>query len=174
MALRTISVCAGVGGLDLGVRIARPDARCVAFVEARVTDDPKERQRQHVRNWRARNREKVSTDNRERHARNREANLERKRAYYQKVRKAADATPEGQWKDRDKKARRREAMQAGSLTHAEWLNIVEQHGGKCAYCARDDLPLEQDHVVALSKGGEHKADNIVPACKPCNSRKGNR
>lgn len=33
MALRTLSVCAGVGGLDLGVRIARPDARCVAFVE---------------------------------------------------------------------------------------------------------------------------------------------
>lgn len=33
MALRTISICAGVGGLDLGVRIARPDARCVAFVE---------------------------------------------------------------------------------------------------------------------------------------------
>ena len=33
MAFRTISVCAGVGGLDLGVRIARPDARCVAFVE---------------------------------------------------------------------------------------------------------------------------------------------
>lgn len=33
MAFRTISVCAGVGGLDLGVRIARPDARCVALVE---------------------------------------------------------------------------------------------------------------------------------------------
>jgi DNA (cytosine-5)-methyltransferase 1 len=33
MALRTISICAGVGALDLGVRIARPDARCVAFVE---------------------------------------------------------------------------------------------------------------------------------------------
>lgn len=33
MALRTISICAGVGGLDLGVRIARPDARCVAYVE---------------------------------------------------------------------------------------------------------------------------------------------
>lgn len=33
VALRTISICAGVGGLDLGVRIARPDARCVAFVE---------------------------------------------------------------------------------------------------------------------------------------------
>lgn len=33
MALRTFSICASVGGLDLGVRIARPDARCVAFVE---------------------------------------------------------------------------------------------------------------------------------------------
>lgn len=33
VAFRTISLCAGVGGLDLGVRIARPDARCVAFVE---------------------------------------------------------------------------------------------------------------------------------------------
>jgi DNA (cytosine-5)-methyltransferase 1 len=33
MALRTISICAGVGGLDLGVRIARPNTRCVAFVE---------------------------------------------------------------------------------------------------------------------------------------------
>jgi DNA (cytosine-5)-methyltransferase 1 len=33
VALRTLSLCAGVGGLDLGVHIARPDARCVAFVE---------------------------------------------------------------------------------------------------------------------------------------------
>ena len=33
MALRTISICAGVGGLDLGVRIARPDASCVLYLE---------------------------------------------------------------------------------------------------------------------------------------------
>lgn len=33
LAFHTLSLCAGVGGLDLGVRIARPDARCVAFVE---------------------------------------------------------------------------------------------------------------------------------------------
>lgn len=31
--IRLLSLCAGVGGLDLGVRIARPDARCIAFVE---------------------------------------------------------------------------------------------------------------------------------------------
>jgi DNA (cytosine-5)-methyltransferase 1 len=33
VAFHTLSLCAGVGGLDLGVRIARPDARCVAYVE---------------------------------------------------------------------------------------------------------------------------------------------
>lgn len=37
MALHTLSLCAGVGGLDLGVRIARPDARCVAFVEREIS-----------------------------------------------------------------------------------------------------------------------------------------
>lgn len=31
--LHTISLCAGVGGLDLGVRLAEPAARCVCYVE---------------------------------------------------------------------------------------------------------------------------------------------
>jgi 5-methylcytosine-specific restriction endonuclease McrA len=31
-----------------------------------------------------------------------------------------------------------------------------------------------DHILALSKGGEHCATNIAPACKPCNSKKGSR
>lgn len=30
---RTISLCAGVGGLDLGVRLAEPAARSVCYVE---------------------------------------------------------------------------------------------------------------------------------------------
>jgi 5-methylcytosine-specific restriction endonuclease McrA len=34
--------------------------------------------------------------------------------------------------------------------------------------------LTQDHVTAVSRGGEHSADNVVPACRSCNSRKSNR
>ena len=30
---RLLSVCAGVGGLDLGVRLAEPEARSVCYVE---------------------------------------------------------------------------------------------------------------------------------------------
>ena len=33
MALRAISVCAGIGGLDLAVRLAAPGARTVVYVE---------------------------------------------------------------------------------------------------------------------------------------------
>ena len=33
MALRTLSLCSGVGGLDLGIRLAEPDARTVCYVE---------------------------------------------------------------------------------------------------------------------------------------------
>lgn len=33
MAIRTLSICAGIGGLDLGLRIAVPDARTVCYLE---------------------------------------------------------------------------------------------------------------------------------------------
>lgn len=46
----------------------------------------------------------------------------------------------------------------------------------CQYCStqhtRQDLTL--DHVIPLSKGGKTRWDNIVAACRPCNSHKGNK
>lgn len=42
----------------------------------------------------------------------------------------------------------------------------------CAYCQQpldDDAHL--DHVMPLSKGGTHSADNLVMACGPCNRAK---
>ncbi len=42
----------------------------------------------------------------------------------------------------------------------------------CQYCggAAENL----DHVVPKSKGGQHAWDNVVAACRRCNSRKENR
>jgi 5-methylcytosine-specific restriction endonuclease McrA len=72
------------------------------------------------------------------------------------------------------KARRRTAEKSGRLTLVQWQNILERFNHSCAYCRRADLPLTKDHVIPLSKGGQHTAENIVPACQPCNSTKGNR
>jgi len=47
-----------------------------------------------------------------------------------------------------------------------WLRFDHQ----CAYCgAQGDLQVE--HVVPISKGGEHHLGNIVPACQRCNFSK---
>ena len=43
---------------------------------------------------------------------------------------------------------------------------------QCQYCGR---PAENvDHVIPKSRGGAHTWDNVVAACRPCNSRKENR
>jgi HNH endonuclease len=46
----------------------------------------------------------------------------------------------------------------------------------CAYCggrfAESDLTVE--HIVPVSRGGQHTWTNVVTACRSCNTRKGNR
>ena len=39
--------------------------------------------------------------------------------------------------------------------------------------ARPDKPLQRDCVLALSRGGRYTLDNIVPACRSCNTSKCN-
>lgn len=43
----------------------------------------------------------------------------------------------------------------------------------CQYCGQCKSPLElrPDHVVPVSKGGQHSFDNIVTACVSCNAKK---
>lgn len=45
--------------------------------------------------------------------------------------------------------------------------------GRCHYCAAIFAPeeLTMDHLVPLSRGGKASRNNVVPACKDCNSRK---
>lgn len=70
--------------------------------------------------------------------------------------------------------RARELGASGSFTWTEWLAKMELLGGCCIYCGRSDLPLTLDHKVPLARGGTNSIDNCVPACRPCNSRKGTR
>lgn len=51
-------------------------------------------------------------------------------------------------------------------------DVLERDGWRCVYCGVAGVPLELDHVIPKSRGGEHSLENLVAACKPCNSSKG--
>lgn len=52
--------------------------------------------------------------------------------------------------------------------------LLQKWGRKCAYCGKEHVPLNLDHIVPKSKGGSNRASNMTLACVPCNQKKGNR
>ena len=58
------------------------------------------------------------------------------------------------------------------LSAEQWAALKAAWGG-CAYCGEPDKPLQRDCVLALSRGGRYTLDNIVPACRSCNTSKCN-
>lgn len=60
-----------------------------------------------------------------------------------------------------------------TLTKEQWEQIKIDFNFKCAYCGQE-IQLHQEHFIALSKGGEYTHNNIIPACKSCNSSKRDR
>lgn len=51
--------------------------------------------------------------------------------------------------------------------------LMEDFDGLCAYCTTEPATT-WDHVYPISKGGETKPGNVVPACASCNSSKRDR
>jgi 5-methylcytosine-specific restriction endonuclease McrA len=50
--------------------------------------------------------------------------------------------------------------------------VFARDHGRCQYCGSNAESI--DHVVPRSRGGRHEWDNVVAACRPCNTRKGDR
>ena len=50
--------------------------------------------------------------------------------------------------------------------------VFARDGGRCQYCGATAENI--DHVIPRSRGGEHVWENVVAACRPCNSRKEDR
>lgn len=55
-------------------------------------------------------------------------------------------------------------------------NLFIRDRSRCQYCGvyRSQRELNLDHVVPTSRGGRSTWENVVVACLPCNTRKGNR
>jgi len=113
-------------------------------------------------------------------------NLERERARARKsMRKWRDAHPE------DERQRRRRYREANidEVRKRELENTHRRRALKgsaspmlveymaqlltmpCTYCGTTEN-ITVDHIVPLSRGGEHETDNLAAACYSCNSSKG--
>lgn len=64
--------------------------------------------------------------------------------------------------------------------HIPWRNAVLtlrnlniRDGGLCQWC-RNNRGETVDHVVPKSRGGAHRWENVVLACRACNGKKGNK
>lgn len=51
--------------------------------------------------------------------------------------------------------------------------LLEKWGRKCAYCGRENVPLEVEHIIPKSRGGTNRVSNLTLACHECNQQKGN-
>lgn len=62
------------------------------------------------------------------------------------------------------------------FTRADWERTRDgAFGGRCAYCgAVDKLEMEHAIPINMERLGEHHLGNLVPACKRCNSDKGDK
>jgi 5-methylcytosine-specific restriction endonuclease McrA len=74
---------------------------------------------------------------------------------------------------RERVRRRRARLKGATVERVDYRAILAEHGRLCHLC---ELPIDGaidfDHVIPISKGGAHVADNIRPSHPFCNRRKG--
>lgn len=101
---------------------------------------------------------------------NRERVIETERSWVEKNRKKKRSS----W--RKSAAKRRAIQKKTSLEDIDLDRIIEEKGLWCYLCSSDIKweNLHFDHVTPLSRGGEHKQENIFPSHNTCNKRKSHR
>lgn len=111
------------------------------------------------------------------YAQNRAKILEYKKEYYDNNRKEILKYKSRYGKENKEKLKirnhRRDAEKQKlehNFTKKEWEECKKHFEYKCAYCG-EKLLLTQEHFIALHNGGEYTKNNIIPACRSCNSSK---
>jgi len=72
-----------------------------------------------------------------------------------------------------RRRRAREANAEGEFRYTEVMHAYLKQGKACAYCEQPVVGLpDPEHVLPLSRGGRNDITNLVAACRPCNTDKG--
>lgn len=58
----------------------------------------------------------------------------------------------------------------------QYSSVTKEKGSSCGYCGEYlfEKDITFDHKVPLSRGGENTIENVLVACKSCNSLKGTK
>jgi len=51
--------------------------------------------------------------------------------------------------------------------------LLEKFHHKCAYCGKNTVPLEVEHIIPPKRGGTDRVSNLTLSCDKCNLKKGN-
>lgn len=133
--------------------------------------------------WRRNNREQALEIIKQWHKKNSEKEKEYWKKYFQKNKeklykkiKEWNKTENGKalHQRSNHKRRTREKEIINTLTAKEWADILEEHNYRCIYCDVEfncELLPTKDHIIPINKGGHNTKENIVPACRSCNSKK---
>lgn len=139
--------------------------------------DP-EQQRAYAREWLKRNRQKARDAARRWSKSHPEQRRAAKRLYYARHREQHKAVMAAYHKAhpevlraKSNAYRARARAAEGQFTSAQWRALVESYGGRCAYRGEAG-PVQVDHRTPLTRGGANSIDNIIPACRKCNTEKG--
>lgn len=134
--------------------------------------------------YREANKARHAAYHREYHAAHREEIAARRKRWYEANKDVAVAIDKA-WVETHREQKReilnrgrakRRGLLAGSrcdLTVSEWTAIKEAQGHRCTMCG-EVKTLTRDHIIPLSRGGDHTASNIQGLCRSCNSKKSNR
>lgn len=83
---------------------------------------------------------------------------------------------------RQRKQKERARMRGAKVEEVKAMEVFDRDGWRCQLCKAKlkrkdrgtfkDMAPELDHIVPLSKGGEHSYRNTQCVCRKCNSEKG--
>lgn len=109
---------------------------------------------------------------------NRAANLKATRRYRANH---PDRTKESSKRFRDanpevmalKAMKRRAIKHQNGVYRISTKELIILYRSKCFYCSSIEN-IEADHIIPISRGGQHSIGNLAPACRKCNASKGSK
>lgn len=70
--------------------------------------------------------------------------------------------------------RKRGKLSLSKINKSDIENLLLSQNQRCFYCNHILIEKHIEHIIPLSKGGDHKLYNIVLSCPSCNLKKSNK